>query len=233
MTLKAKMMITLGLLAAAVVSAAPVPCGAPPPPAQVVDTFPPAGASAFTYTCGGLTFSNFQVIDAGATLPITVNLVGATHDDETGMVVLNFNPNMFAGIGLVQDINFYFQVDGGINGIDLAVGGTNSSITERACSTPIDVFAGNNCTGGLANQLAALTNFSGNSPIVSMFANGMQRSPVYIFKDIMVSGRNTQGGAELTSFSQSFHTAVPEPLTSGLMGLGLLGLGLMRKRKSA
>jgi len=231
------MILTFGLMMAAVVSAAPVNCGAPPPPAQTVDTFPAAGPSGYTFACGGLTFNNFEVVDAGTTLPAIMNLVSAYHDSSMSMVVLNFNPNMYASAGTVQDLHFYFQVAGGVSGIDLAVGGTNSSITERACSTPINRTGGSNCTGGLSSQLAALTNFSGNSPVTANFAS---TSPVYVFKDILVDGRRSGTGAELTSFSQSFHTIpvlddspVPEPLSMGLMGSGLIGLLLLKRRAKA
>jgi hypothetical protein len=207
MTLKAKMIFTLGLLTAAVASATPVSCGASPPPAQTVDTYPAAGPSGYTFSCGGLTFSNFEVVDAGSTLPAIMNLVSAVHDSALNTVVLNFNPNLFAWPQQVEDIHFYFQVSGGIDGIDLAVGGSNSVISERACSTAINRSGGNNCTGGLPNQLAALTNFSGNSDVTSMFAGGLYVSPVYIYKDILVDGRRSLTGAELTSFSQSFHTS--------------------------
>src|SRR4051794_11142639 len=195
MTLKStKIFLVLGLLTAAILSAAPVNCAAPPPPAQTVDTFPPAGTSGYSFACGGLTFSNFEVVDAGTTLPATMNLVSATRDSSTNMVVLNFNPNMYASAGTVQDLHFYFQVTGGISGIDLAVGGTNSAITETACSTPIDHAGGNNCTGGVNSQLAVLTNFSGNSTVATMFAGGMSTSPVYVFKDLMADGRRSNTG---------------------------------------
>jgi hypothetical protein len=61
-------------------------------------------------------------------------------------------------------------------------------------------------------------------------------SPAYIYKDISVDGRtgNVFGAADagaLSGFTQSFHTAVPEPMTLSMMGLGLLGLGLVRRRQ--
>ncbi len=233
MTFKHKIFITLGLLTAGVASAAPVNCGAPPPPAQTVDSTD--SISSFSLACGGLTFSNFEVIDAGATLPAKINLVSALHDSVTNMVTLTFNPNMYAANAMTEDLHFYFQVTGGITGIALEVSGTNSFVTERACSTPIN--GANNCTGGLSNQLAALTNFSGNSAAVATF--NATFSPVYIYKDILADGRRSPNGAELTSFSQSFYTVpgndspVPEPLSMGLMGSGLIGLILWKKRAKA
>lgn len=238
MTIKNKMIFTLGLLTAGVVSAAPVGCAGSPPPAQTVATS--STASSYSFSCGELTFSNFEVVDAGTVLPAIMNLVSAVEDPSLNMVVLNFNPNMYAWPGTVEDLHFYFQVTGGISGIDLAVGGTRSFITEKACATAINRNGGNNCTGGISNELASLTNFSGNSPVNGTFASGLGASPVYIFKDILVDGRRSSTGAELTSFSQSFYTvpviddsSVPEPLSMGLMGSGLTGLIVLRRRMKA
>ncbi len=216
--------ISIGLMAmGAIASATTVDCPAPPPPAQTVATVG-AGVSAYSFSCGGLTFSNFQAVDAGNTTGLEINLVSATVDD-AGMVLLNFNPSLNL---LNQDLWFYFQVDGGVTQVDLTNGGTiNTSIQETACSTAIG--AGNGCTGGSAYLL-------GNTPLV---AGGQQAtvfsdvfgatSPVYIYKDISTGHTGT---THMTSFSQSFHTAVPEPMTLSMMGLGLLGLGLMRRRQA-
>ncbi len=226
---RSKFSLILGLLAtAATLPGAPVNCATPPPPAQTVDTTATAGPSAFVMTCGGLTFSHFEVVDAGTVLPATMNLVSAQHDAAANVVYLNFNPNLFAFPGTTEDMHFYFQVTGGITGIDLGVGGINSAITERACSSPINRNGGNTCIGGLTNQLAAINNFSGNAPVETTFDLS---STVYIYKDILTDGRRSLTGADLTSFSQSFHTSpVPEPMSMILTGAGLAGLGLLRKK---
>jgi hypothetical protein len=55
-------------------------------------------------------------------------------------------------------------------------------------------------------------------------------SQVWVSKDILVTA-NEGGSVGATIITQSFHqTAVPEPVTFSLMGVGLLGLGLLRKR---
>lgn len=220
--------LVFGVLAStATLSASLVDCPSAPPPAQTVDTTATPGPSSYTLSCGGLTFSNFEVVDAGTTLPSIVNLVEAKLDTAARVVYLNFNPNLLAWPGTVEDIHFYFKVSGPLTGIDLAVGGTSSAITERACSTGINRNAGNNCIGGISNQLAAITNVSGQSAITETFA---MVNTAYIFKDVLADGRRSRGGAELTTFSQSFHTPVPEPMSLGLMGGGLVTLALLRKR---
>jgi hypothetical protein len=212
---KALVLISALLLVAFSASAAPVcapALGGSPDNVLVQD---------FSCSVGPLTFSNFLLVNMGGspsgTMTLRTDWVGSE-------IYLNFNPSLTAGAGLTTDEYFYFQVTGGILGVDLSVGGTGASITERVCLTPIDRNSGNNCTGGLANQLAAMTNASGVSAVHSaLFPSA---SPVYIFKDILLQGPQN-GSAELSTFSQSF--TVPEPMTMALFGSGLLALGLVRR----
>jgi hypothetical protein len=193
--------LTIALISAAALSAAPL----------CTDL---TGSNVITggFTCelGGLTFSNFS---ATGTAPITLmqaTLVGST-------VYLTFNPFVVG----VDDRYFYMQVDGNIGGVDLTNGGNSAtSIFERVCATPIGMA--NICTGGEVNQIAELNAAGGGSDEVMFQGDGY--STIYIYKDIL-SG--TDG--HLSSFTQSFH-AVPEPMTFGLIGAGLLGLGLLRRK---
>ncbi len=180
-------------------------------------------AAGFSCEFGGLLFSNFSAVAASPGLVPSMTLVSAAMvgSDAT----LNFNPSLAVSNGATADLWFYFQVDGGVNAVDLSTGGTFSSITERACLTAIDPNAGNNCVGGIGNQLAALTITSGNSGRAS-FPTTAYVTPVYLFKNILVQAP-ANGSAELSAFSQSF--AIPEPMTMVLFGSGLLALGLVRR----
>jgi hypothetical protein len=213
---KALVLICAFLLVGLSANATPVTCGG----AQNVL------AVGFSCTFEGLTFSDFSLVNAGGSPSGSMILVSAALVGEE--VHLNFNPSLSVPANGIADEWFYFEVDGAVNGIDLAVGGTGASITERVCSSPIDVNNGNTCTGGIVNQLAALTITSGNASGLVMFPDGPV-GHLYVFKNILLQGPPT-GPAELSSFSESFGR-VPEPLSLVLMGSGLLGLGIFRRRK--
>jgi len=190
----------------------------------------PTGVSnGFDCTIGGLEFSNFRADNAGNSAGLEIVLINATIDPG-GVITLNFNPNL--ALSGSQDISLFFTVTGGITQIDLGNGGTSSTaIQERACSTVVDSSGG--CSGGAGNQLGGTSIVAGGgvTGIISLpFTN---TSPVYIFKDILKPANSVNDpDTHLTRFSQSFHVStVPEPMTLSMMGIGLLGLGLARRRQ--
>jgi hypothetical protein len=213
---KGLLLICAFLLLGSSANATPVTCGG----AQDVL------ALGFSCTFENLLFSSFSLVNAGGSPKGSMNLVSAALVGEE--VHLNFNPSLAVPADGIADSWFYFQVDGAVDGIDLGVGGTGASITERVCSTPIDVNNGNTCTAGMGNQLAALTISSGNASGVVSFPGGAV-TQLYVFKNILLQGPPT-GPAELSSFSESF-SRVPEPLSLVLMGSGLLGFGIFKRRK--
>jgi hypothetical protein len=77
-----------------------------------------------------------------------------------------------------------FEVTGGVSQLDLALGGTDATVTERACSTspiPTTGPAAFLCPTG---QLGAVSDFS-NDPSAPVFSLPFaSTSPIYIFKDI-------------------------------------------------
>jgi hypothetical protein len=105
----------------------------------------------------------------------------------------------------------------GVNNIHS--GGPGVVIQEIVCSV---AFVNNNCNP--ANQL---TNFSNPPTGSGSFA---AQSTIYILKDISQNG-NFAGISGFENDVLTSSSPVPEPATLSMMGLGLLGLGLIGRRK--
>lgn len=191
-------------------------------------------------TVGGLTFGNFQVLAAAGNASPEIELTGAAVGSD-GSVTLTFDPHMTAVVGGgAQDIYLYYQVTGGATNVALNLNGTNATIQETVCSTPVSIsgILPNLCEDN--NPLASMIAFSNlgsnsaNSGAFDAAAN------LYIFKDIgVLPNYPTAGGGSISSFSQTFSvpgggggagTPVPEPVTMMLVGSGLVAVGFLRRR---
>jgi hypothetical protein len=209
--------IFVGLVAmVAVASASPVACV----PNGVADVTVPGT----TITCGVFTFNNFTVTPStGSTATISISpFTLSSWDAATGFADLTFQ--IGGTQGALTDVLFGYQVTGPLNGIDLTnpLTSVNVTISEGVCRTAF--------VGGVCNSDVVLT--SGTNPLLAPPDTAVANSfntvqSAFIQKDIRIG----QGGF-ISDFTESHHSAVPEPMTLSMMGVGLLGLGLMRRRQA-
>lgn len=231
-----KILVGMGVFAVAAITASAAPCTtgtnllsqyAANPPS------PPSGglSSSGTFSCqiAPLDFSNFSfLLDSGAFsgTPLTVDVENATFSGNE--VNLEFNPNLAAG----SDLQLEDQVTGGILGVDLSWNGSGTGfVNEVVCtvftSTGICPYADElaalevNSTGAVATAYNGGS--SSNAGGVASVVFATSQSEVWIFKDI------NSGDAPYSEVEQSY--LVPEPMTFSLLGAGLLGLGLLGRRR--
>ena len=206
-------------------------------------------------TIGGLLFNNFMVQAAGTSdgnaptiapqITLTNATLGSTAFPQLGAsdIDLNFNPNLGGNTGgNITDLHFAFTVTGGFIGADLVNGGTGgTSIQEVICNSPTGINGG--CLS--ANQIFANVINDGQAALcagtvktgtwlaqnnvcnVSLATEATGAIQAWVFKDISIASTST---SHLTSFDESFVT--PEPASFILLGAGLLGIGLLRRKKA-
>jgi hypothetical protein len=185
---------------------------------------------------GGELFTNFSYnLDAGSftTVPLSVTVeVAAVVGDEA---VLEFDPNLAAS----SDLELEDQVVGSTSGVDLAASiGGSGFVNEVVCSVftasgicpTADTFGilnvsstGSVVTIGLAGSLCATGCTSSTAGGVAAIGFASAQSEVWIIKNI------NSGSAPFSEVEQSY--LVPEPMTFSLIGAGLLGLGLLGRRR--
>src|SRR5579862_792482 len=195
-------------------------------------TAPSGGLSnSGTFSCqiAPLNFSNFSyLLDSGGFSAVPLNVSVEIANVTGSEVNLVFDPNLTVS----SDLELEDQVTGGIMGVDLDWNGSGTGfVNEVVCTVftmtgvcpSIDQLAilNENSGGAVATAYNGGTSSTAGGVASVVFASS--QSEVWIFKNI------NSGNAPYSEVEQSY--LVPEPMTFSLLGAGLLGLGLMGRRR--
>lgn len=184
------------------------------------------GSCTVTLNGNTYTFSNFSVEETAGTGTATIDLTNVTTSGDE--IFLTFNPNEAAGG--VTDEHFAYEINGvGMNGADLSIGEaqTGTAITEENCGGLPTFSDGSNCTPNLFGGTNNLGVNQSDNILSSSLNYTSSVSTVYVWKDLEVFGSLGHDSAFTESLS-----ATPEPMTLSFVGLGLVGIGFLGRRKA-
>jgi hypothetical protein len=169
-----------------------------------------AGTTTGTIPCtlGSDTFSNFYVYNTAASDTAIVVGVGFTSP-----AIMTFG---ITNLDSMTDFDVVFEVTPGQSSLTITASAATAHINDTVCS--VEFVQGQSC-GGQGGVVLGSGIVSGSSTVTLALAPSPTGAD-WVFED--VSG--------VTSFSKSFgSSAIPEPVTLALTGLGLLALGLTRR----
>jgi hypothetical protein len=172
---------------------------------------------------GNLEFSNFSYTATPAGTPPAAS--GVTVNDLTppvaGLTGLTFNAPFFAAAGTTVDyaISYTVTVLSGTPITDAYLSVTGGNFVGTGS---VDVGETLTTTKG---ALITTLDASLGSPVAS--ASFGPYTTINVTKDILINGGSN--GATVSFVSQGFSTAIPEPASMALLGIGLSGLLTFRR----
>lgn len=192
-------------------------------------------AGGFTCTSGNLTFGGFGYTSSASGTPIPASAVTVTPITTTGNEGFQFQPTGMSVTNSGSTQNFsdvvlnYFVTDPfGTMSLEMAFDGafTGTGLAGGTESYCLNQTTLSGCPGGNAGTFSVTNPPTNLSNSVTFGAV----TSIAISKDFSVSS-GTSGSATITTISNQF-AEVPEPLSFALLGSGMAGLLLLRRRLS-